>query len=295
MVPIVQATDFDQVRTYADGSGRIRSWMAMADKAYRAAAAISNSGLTTIATKSYRHYLHDKANPKVPTTAMVLGTVSHTLLLEPLEFGKRYVVQPDFGDGRTKEAKAAKAAWLADVGPEQEVIDTETFDKAQAIVASVRRHPVASQIFAAGHAELSAFWMHPVLQVWCKARLDWVTPDGYVVDFKTTSSGAGRDEWQRTMFSRERRYYCQSSWYSDAHEHVTGVRPKAFIFVVAETEPPHEVAIYTPDGEAIALGARDCLVAAARYAASLMAPADETGYPVEVQDIGPPRWMLNNY
>ena len=66
----------------------------MPSNEYHAHSAISAGSLDTIHTDGVPAFIHKLNNPQKPTPDMVLGTLTHTLTLEPDQFGKSYIMIP---------------------------------------------------------------------------------------------------------------------------------------------------------------------------------------------------------
>jgi hypothetical protein len=60
---------------------------------------------------------------------------------------------------------------------------------AEAMAAAVRAHPIAAKLLTAGQPERTLIWRDPATGVLCRAKADWLRPDG-IVDLKTTESAA---------------------------------------------------------------------------------------------------------
>ena len=91
----------------------------------------------------------------------------------------------------------------------------------------------------------------PATGVLCKTRNDWL-PDGHrmIVDLKTTRDAS----WEAVskVFARYG-YHVQAALYRRVYQLVTG-NAAAFIHVVVESTPPHEVAFLELDPEALQAG-----------------------------------------
>lgn len=77
---------------------------------YHAHPAVSSSQLKHM-LRTPAHYLAAIHRPKLATDSMHLGSLVHTLLLEPHMVDDEYTVMPKF-DRRTKQGKADYEAWL---------------------------------------------------------------------------------------------------------------------------------------------------------------------------------------
>ena len=139
---------------------------------------ISKSGLDLInraPAHYWERYLNPKASPQKETPALLIGSAVHCAVLEPEEFGKRYAVGPRV-DRRTKQGKEEWEAFLqTSEGFIQ--LDSETATLCERIMEAVRKFPAAKYLLNAGEAEKVIEWTDEAIEVDCKARPDWLTPD----------------------------------------------------------------------------------------------------------------------
>lgn len=219
----------------------------MTNAEYHATPAISKSDLDLIA-KSPMHYKLSKEAQREQTPAMLLGSVTHKLVLEPEKLADEYMVAPEV-DKRTKDGKAAWAEFVAEVTDKHTVIDKAMYEQAQAVAEAVRSHPVAAKLLQGGQAELSYFWDNNGIE--CKCRPDYLREDiKTVIDLKTTQCSAP-EEFTKSAYNY--RYHVQAAWYLDGLQ-ACGVDVEHFIFIAVETKPPYPVMVYVADELMIKLG-----------------------------------------
>lgn len=133
-----------------------------------------------------------------PTRGMVLGTCTHLLLLEPDEFGKRFVVEPDFhledgnadAKGRKSDSKAtnyvkARRAEFAEQNQGREVVSVVEYNTAAKMVRALWSHHSAHKYLTGGIAERKIFGV--IDDVAVRGRPDYVKPS-CIVDVKTTTN-----------------------------------------------------------------------------------------------------------
>ena len=221
------------------------------------------------------------------TPAMVLGSLVHSMVLEPETVSGLYVVKPEFG--RKKDDLEAKSAWEA-ANADRIVITAEQQDTAHAMGEALRTHDGA-MLALTGRHEISAYWMQH--DVPCRARFDCLG-DGFGADLKTAGDASP------TGFAKacaNLGYHRTAAHYLDAYEAVTGERPAGYLFVAVESSPPHAIGVYELDEADIDLGRRQVEKAAARFRQYLDARANEndrpiirTDYTEGVQRINLPAW-----
>lgn len=242
---------------------------------------ISNSGLTQL-SKSPAHYMAWLAQPQEPTSAMVLGSATHTLLFEPDLFAQEYVVS-DATDRRTKGYKDLVAA-----NPDKEVLTADEMSAIKGMVTSCKSHPSIIPLLTGGKVEQSIFWQDKETGVSCKARLDLFNPThGVVVDLKTTQDAS------KSTFARDvanRRYHAQAAMYLNAVHADTGEAPAHFVFIAVEKEYPYAVGVYRASPDMLAAGQKLIQQDLKTFAGCLEANS-WPGYP-EMSDLSLPAWAL---
>ena len=206
---------------------------------YHRHSSVSKSQLDQFA-KSPAHYLASLTTPRKETDAMKIGSLFHTMVLEPEK--SNFVVGPDVNKN-TKEWKAFKADAEASG---QTIIDHATLEMLNGMVASVRAHPAASALLSGpGIAEGSAFWIDEQSGELCRCRPDKYRQDlGILVDLKTTEdaspAGFARSIWKYG-------YHRQAAMYTDGVESAMGDTIKGFVFVCVEKSAPFAVSTYRLD------------------------------------------------
>jgi exodeoxyribonuclease VIII len=205
---------------------------------YHASPAISKSGLDLIRRAPYL-YAYRRENPQEQTPAMRLGSLTHTVVLEPEVFAHSVIARPEGIDRRTSAGKADWAAFELEAEG-REIITNEEGAKLAAIRDAVRSHPAAAKALAGSPViEQSIFWDADGIA--CRCRPDCVTEKGVIVDLKTTRD-ASPDGFAKSV--AQYRYHVQAAFYSDGYRAAFGESPRGFVFIAVETEPPYLVAVY---------------------------------------------------
>jgi len=229
----------------------------VSNKDYHASPGISKSGLDLIA-KSPRHYYakklaEDRPPDAAQTSAQLDGNIAHCAILEPAEFGNRYVVGPDVF--RTTKAWKEFAESLP---PGVTGIKQDQYAAAWAQAKSVNRIEAISSGLAKGQAEVSAYWIDDETGVLCKCRPDFVQDCGeagvILIDAKTCGS-AHPNEFSRMIANH--RYHVQAAYYSDGFQKASGRRVLGFVFAAVEMDYPHEASATQLDDESIDQGRID--------------------------------------
>ncbi len=244
---------------------------------------VSKSALDLV-RRSPAHYKlwADGEAPDEDTPALAFGRAFHMALLEPEKFSGAYIEMPKFAG---KGSKAAKEAWLA----EHSDCDVMKLDDILAIanmVAAVKAHPIASAMIRDGEPELTLAWKDASTGLKCKSRLDYyVRSLGMIVDAKSTED-ASREAFRRDIAKYG--YHRQDALYRAAALELD-LPVEHFVLMAVEKSPPHAVATYTLDGEAIGAG-----YSSVRRDIETLAECMKTGrfpgYPETIQQIDIPPW-----
>lgn len=260
---------------------------AYSNSAYHALDAVGKSDLDLIARSPmhYRSTLH--CSPESP--AMRIGSAVHCAVLEPERFAREYMAAPSI-DRRTKAGKEQAAEIEMQAAQEgKRVLPIDEYEMVADVAYVVRHHPRVSSMLSAGQPEVSALWKNDEFGVRCRARFDWITPEGWLLDLKTTQD-ASPSAFAKSCAAF--RYHVQAAWYLDGYLAATSDMPQGFIFIAVEKTPPYAVALYELDADAVDLGRALARRDLARYANAREFDS-WPGYPENVQSLSLPRWALN--
>lgn len=256
--------------------------------------AISKSALIQLrkTPRHLREYLQTGAAKATP--ALQLGSVAHTLILEPDQFRRRYAVGPD-RPRNTKDWRQFEET----VREGQEAIKQAEFADASSMAASLDFRPeIESILRARGPVESSLFWEDVEHGYACKARPDKLVPElGLLADLKTTDSLDDRD-LQRKIVTYG--YHLQGRFYLDGLDELyrmgkIGERYERFVIVWIESKPPYELRATEFDlfGAWMDL-ARLELDELRRGYARCLSSGLWPGYPDKIELAPPPpNWLLN--
>lgn len=266
----------------------------LANAHYHRSEGISKSGLDLIGVKnpaSYkRRYLEDHEDE--PTAAMIVGSATHTLVFEPDQFDKEFVVEPEF-NRRTKQGRA-DALKFAEENTDKRILTFDDFKKADAIATAVINHPTVGRILANGEAETSYYARDPETGLLVKVRPDWESEDT-LYDLKTCQD-ASEEDFSKTIYNR--RYYVQAAMY----RHIVNLaqkekfgeeRIKNFVFIAVEKAEPYQVAIYVCDEEMLFHGLEEYRRALRKYQQCLEADHWPGYNDDQIVSISLPVWAEN--
>lgn len=255
---------------------------------YHAAPGASASRLNKMFFNSPAHMRHGLENPEEPTQAMIIGSAAHSAILEPDLFEKEWGRLPE-GDGRSSAIKKAKADLVSQFGASR-ILKPEAYDSIVGMRDSVLGNESAADLLVEANTEVSSYWVDEDTGVKCKARIDAMPYQdsgwGYcLVDVKTTAN-ASPEEFRRSVHNFG--YHRQAAHYLASTDDKVFGRDR-FIFICVEKAPPHCVAIYELDPDAIALARSELDHLLATWA-ECEASGAWPSYPEGIQELSLPGW-----
>ena len=203
--------------------------------------------------------------------ALYLGSLVHTLTLEPHLFDDEYCLKPELQampeklllkdagreayDLRNKEREDIKAHndnILKDFAEQSEnkaVVDDDMMEQAMAMKDAVLRNQTATEIMEGAKFEKSIYWEHKPTGLICKARPD-IWNGRIVADLKTTLSANFR-EFQLSAYKDG--YFLQAAMMYEALKSINEPFHN-FVYICVEKSKPYSVALYMLDDEALQFG-----------------------------------------
>ena len=100
-----------------------------------------------------------------------------------------------------------------------------------------------SELFSSGYAHRAIVWQDQKTGLWCKAEIDWITPESVVVDLK---SSADADWWFFQRNAHRLGYINQAAHYLSGLTAVTGKEHLESRLAVVEKDPPYESHVFKP-------------------------------------------------
>ena len=206
---------------------------------YRKAAGINSHGLMDI-LRSPAHYFERRYNQKdeKESDALTFGRLLHFAILEPEHFQKHKAIQPPC-DRRTIDGKRTWSEFQATLSPDSIVVPDKFLDQLTRMSERILTHKITRGLFSKGLRETTLFWNDVQTGELCKARPDFISEKGYIVDLKT-SRDARTESFSRDILKYG--YHIQASHYCQGAETTRVCLPK-FIFVVIEKESPYEIKV----------------------------------------------------
>lgn len=216
----------------------------MTNQEYHARPEISKSDLDLMA-QSPLHYKNKEFKEQTPN--MLLGSIVHKLVLEPMDFDNEFAVAPVV-DKRTKIGKETLEKFISTLG-NKTAVEADIFDVARDMANEVLTMRQTALFLKNGKAEQSYFSQIDGVKVKC--RPDFYNEDlGLIVDLKTTAGASAKDFSSSVA---KFNYHVQAAFYTDILKSL-GLRANKFLFIAVESKAPHYVGFYTLDDEALELG-----------------------------------------
>lgn len=231
---------------------------------------------------------HPRLNPAVEREEKEifdLGSAAHAYFLE----GETGFVVVDAKDWRTKDAQSQRdAARLEGKIPLLASKWQDVQDMAAAARQQLGEHEAKPIPFAGGKPEQTLIWRE--VDIWCRARLDWLHDDHSAIDdLKTSSASCNPDVWGRTLFNSG--YDVQAAFYLRGLRAISGggARGTEFRFIAIENTKPFALSVMALAPGALDLAERKVKRAIALWRHCLQANR-WPGYPSQTCYIEAPPW-----
>jgi len=268
-------------------------------KEYHKHPGLSRSGIMDLlqCPQLYWHnYLNYEKPIKSDTEALAMGSLVHTLILEPSTFIDRYYIMPDL-DRRTKEGKKIYAENCEVIESLKArdinltIITKDMYDKASEIAASAKNNKVFKNIISMynGFMEQSIFYKINIndKDIVFKSRPDYYNDD-FILDVKTARC-ASFNSFEKAVYNDG--LYIQAAMAIDALNSMSDENNyKTFIFLVIEKEPPYLTATYVLDEEVIEYGRKKYMDASLIYL-ECKEKDEWPSYTNKLDIIGLPKWV----
>ncbi|KQU30316.1 MULTISPECIES: PD-(D/E)XK nuclease-like domain-containing protein [unclassified Rhodococcus (in: high G+C Gram-positive bacteria)] len=212
---------------------------------------LSSSGARALLNENPAIFRWNQDHPKpAKKDEFDVGHAAHALVLgEGAE-----IVDIGFDAYTTIAAKEARDTAYAE---NKTPLRSSDYRAVHAMVAELRKHPLAEALFGNGVAERSLYYPDPETGVTLRARPDFMPHRGagrqLIVDYKTsTTSSPSKFAKSADDFG----YYMQDPWYRDAVIGLGIDDDPAFIFVNQMKTAPYLVSVVELDRDAVELGRR---------------------------------------
>lgn len=255
---------------------------------------LSASVAKTLLSKSPRHawVAHPRLNPAFQTKEsgiFDLGKTAHSILLEGVDICEVC----DFDNWTTKAAREARDNARAAGRAPLLAKDYETvLEMVMTAHTSIRECADLNGLtLADGKPEQTLLWREPD-DIWCRARLDWISNDrSLILDYKTTSASALPSRWVRTMLGIGGEI--QPGFYLRGNAATGGPADARWVYLVQETYPPYACSFIRMSDAFLALS-RDKTERAIKLWAECVTADKWPAYPNTIEEIDAPLWMTDD-
>ncbi len=191
-------------------------------------------------------YQYCLKNQRADTPALAIGRATHSATFEIDRFVLEYAVKPEGMKRRSNAGKAAYATMLeANVG--KTIISSEEHRACLAMRDALKANPLTARYIASGKSEVPIVWKDPESQLWCKARLDFLSDLPALVDLKTCRSVDG---WYFGGDATNYLYHGQMAHYRNGCRVLKLLPDTAPTVILAvEKKPPHDTAVFRIGGD----------------------------------------------
>ena len=188
------------------------------------------------ARKSVTDFIEDSRAQRADTDALYFGRAAHVHTLEGVAaFHREYIVggptNPRTGKTYGTRSKAYQAWARTQPKP---AVTPEELALIERMTRSVHGKRAAQQLLSDGKAELTG--RTEILGVPCQIRLDWLTGDDRIVDYKTCA-----DLSTITVDVEQYGYVIQQAFYRQCLERIIGKRCPVYLVWCEKTEQPNSV------------------------------------------------------
>jgi len=251
--------------------------------------------------RSPAHWKAAQSNPEPPSDALKFGQLFHMAVERGKEFMDRYFVEPEFigktKDGRdstrSAEAKQMRAEWYQDLPKDAVVVKREWVEPLKGMIKSCLEHHLVSNLIRDGVRETSLWVKDPETGLTLQCRPDFISSEGYMVDFKTTRN-AHPNFFRGQIFSNRNEsdpFYCLSAAHYTHCARVAGLRKsESFIIVAIEKEPPYGIIVYPLDIGCLGPGEQWREKLTKKYAECINQDKWPS-YPEQAYPLTPPDWV----
>jgi len=252
----------------------------LSNEDYHSGPGLSSSAIKSI-LRSPLHYNWEYVlgNRRQATAAMNLGSLVHTLILEPDKFDDDYAVV-DVTTRNTKKYKDAVKAM-----PEKTIVLSHELYAATEMTKSLGDNQKAMALIDGASREVSMYWDEDGRL--CKCRPDAWREDILICsDLKTTADASPR-EFERSVIKFG--YHISAAWYSRGIHALTGRYPDNWAWIVVESKAPYAVMIYAADEALLEKGDSLC-----QEALFTLSECEQSGqwpaYSDQIEQITLPAW-----
>ena len=263
----------------------------LGNSAYHAGPGVSCSDLKVLLDKTPAHLAYRKSNPSIPTDAMNIGSLFHTVVLEPEKMYSRFVVLPEGVDFRSKEGKLIRDAAVFEG---KILVRHSDLEAVQRMSNSVKGHPAANALLnrqVGTSYEQPVYYVDPDTGLLGKFKPDVLVVNDrlkLIVDLKTCEDASAQG-FARTIANFL--YDLQAAKYLHGANCAFGDGFQRFVFIAVEKSAPHAVACYVATHEMVQAG-REQLTHAMSIYQGCYETGNWPGYSDKIEEIELPPWRI---
>lgn len=249
-----------------------------------ARASLSSTGVRELLVAPAK-FRWNQQHPQPPKRTFDVGHAAHQLVLGA---GPELVLFPGTGANPEAWQKKDDIAHVAALRADGKVpLRRSDWDAVHAMAEALLRHPHAPKLLSRGEPERTLIWVDEATGVLCRAKADWLRPDG-IVDYKSAAD-ASLTSLRKTVWNLG--YFVQAAFYLRGFRACfPGVEP-FFAWVGQEKDAPYLVQTFQLPEHYLAIGDRRCTEALERYRDCAQADL-WPGYPADdIHEIEPPAWV----
>lgn len=290
----------------------------LSNEEYHGSFGFSSSNLKKLCERTPAHLKYESRHPREATANMKMGTLVHTLVLEPEAFEREYIIEPqglekptqaNFESKNPKPQTVAKInRWLAweKESEGRQTLKQELYDQARFMADSVLNHPIASVLLQDVISESSIYWWYKnrdpddetEYRIMAKVRPDAISiAHDCLIDLKTTTDASYTGFQKSVMYFY---YHLSAAMYLDGVnqckvllEEMRKFAYTSFVFICVENQPPYECAVYELDKRALEIGKQ--LYRRAMLNLHRGKENNWPGYPEDIRILELPSWAERLY
>lgn len=218
---------------------------------YHARPELSHSQLSLMRIPALFKYHVIDGNKREQTKSMDLGTLVHTLVIEPEKFATNYAVTPTC-DKRTKVGKETWELFITG-NPGKTAISEDDYRLAADMATAILKHDDAQFILdGALLREKTVIWEDKETGLALRCRPDILIPAAEAkVDIKTTKDVS---PWSFAKSMATYNYITQAAFYREGCWLGAQIEINHDVIIAVDSTPPHLVAAYELDANDIQWG-----------------------------------------
>lgn len=171
------------------------------------------------------------------------GSEFHYMLFEPEVFNKEFYISDKHLGDKLKVDKEQKAFEKVIKGKGRSRIDAREGEKMKRSIDSLYKHPyIRKLIDQKGTIESTLVWKDSFTGLNCKAKIDKLIHDDFIIDLKTTKDAC---EFHFKKDFKTYNYAIQAAFYLDGYKTLFGEDKNIeFVFIAIDKEEPYLCELY---------------------------------------------------